>query len=835
MHPSGSAHGGSGILIKNNVSHHEGHHFSTPEFQATNVIIDQIAGPLQISAVYSPPRHTVKKEDYIAFFKTLGNRFLAGGDYNAKHINWGSRLTSPKGRQMLLAINSLTLNLHSTGEPTYWPTDPRKVPDLIDFFVSKSISPANITCSSSADLSSDHSPVFLNLNMNTKPILQQCHLHNSKTDWNLFKTLVSESLNSHISLKSDEDIVEAVEHFNHCIQNAAWESTPLHTQKLFSHTFPKRIVDLIALKRKARKTWQQTRYPRDKKILNHLSKSLKIILQTYQNTKLQNYLENLEATEKSDYSLWKATKFSSRAINSQPPIKTHGNQYAKTNKEKAEVFATHLDKVFTPHDIDPPSAVLLEVNKCLNEPHQLDLPIKKFSVYEVKKTINSLKTNKSPGYDLITSKILKELPNEGFYFLTCLFNSILVTSFVPPQWKTAQMKMIIKPGKPPEETNSYRPISLLSITSKTLETLFLSRLTPFINNHEIIPDHQFGFRKGHGTVEQVHRVVNCINKALDEKKYCTAVFLDISQAFDKVWHDGLLFKIKKSLPINYYLFIKSYLSNRRFFVKQGCEITNLHEICAGVPQGSIMGPLLYLLFTHDLPLPNQNSISVGTFADDTVALSSHKNADVASNNLQKYLDSISTWLMQWKIRANEAKSVHVTFTTKREISPPVTLNGIPIPQSNEAKYLGLYLDQKLTWKHHIFTKRKALGLKLRSLFQLLGPQSKLSLSNKLLLYKTILKPIWTYGVQLWGTAASSNIEIIQRFQSKILRIITNAPLYITNDQLHKDLRVPTVREEIKKIATSYHLRISHHVNPLMSRLMHHNFSRLQRRAPQDLI
>ena len=236
MHPSGSAHGGSAILIKNNISHYEGHHFCTQYIQATNVVVNEYAGPLQITAVYSPPRHTINKEEYIQFFKTLGNRFLAGGDYNAKHTNWGSRLISPKGRQLSYAIDSLHLNVHSTGEPTYWPSDPNKTPDLIDFFVSKSICKLKVKCTSSSELSSDHSPVCLSLKQNIQELPRPCHLHNKKTNWDIYKRLISESINPSLSLKTDEEITEAVEHFNQCVQNAAWAATPSINHK-FSHTF----------------------------------------------------------------------------------------------------------------------------------------------------------------------------------------------------------------------------------------------------------------------------------------------------------------------------------------------------------------------------------------------------------------------------------------------------------------------------------------------------------------------------------------------------------------------------------------------------------------------
>ncbi|CAG4981210.1 unnamed protein product [Colias eurytheme] len=395
--------------------------------------------------------------------------------------------------------------------------------------------------------------------------------------------------------------------------------------------------------------------------------------------------------------------------------------------------------------------------------------------------------------------------------------------------------MIAKPGKNPVEAQSYRPISLLPIPSKILEILILRRLTPIISEKKLLPDHQFGFRQRHGTIEQVHRLVEHINETYEKKKYCTAAFLDISQAFDRVWHDGLLFKVKKNLSSNFYSLIKSYLSDRYFFVKQAEETTELKSIQAGVPQGSVMGPTLYLLFTADLP--SIDGAITGTFADDTAILVSDNSPAVASHKLQSSLDQISQWLKDWRIRANESKSVQVTFTYKKETCPPVTLNGRELPQHDHVRYLGIYLDRRLTWKKHIFTKRLAMSQKLRTLFWLLNRKSSLSLDNKLLLYKCIIKPIWTYGLQLWGSAAKSNVDIVQRFQSKMLRLVTGAPWYVSNDRLHHDLCISTVKEEIVERTKSYKERIKHHPNQLAVNLMnaHTTTRRLKRRIPQDLI
>ncbi|CAG5000750.1 unnamed protein product [Parnassius apollo] len=261
-------------------------------------------------------------------------------------------------------------------------------------------------------------------------------------------------------------------------------------------------------------------------------------------------------------------------------------------------------------------------------------------------------------------------------------------------------------------------------------------------------------------------------ESLEGKSYCASTFLDTCQAFDRVWHEGLLFKLKNALPDHLYGILKSFLQQRHFIVQQGEALSDLCAIKAGVPQGRVLGPILYLLFTADLP--TSESLITGTFADDTVRVATRSDPKIASQILQKGLNYIYHWLKKWRIKANETKSVNVTFTLRRGSCPPVTLNNI-VPQADYVRYLGLYLDKRLTCQKHIFTKRKQLGIQTRKLYWLIGRKSQLSLENKILLYKAIQKPIWTYGVQLWGTASHSNIEIVQRFQNKALRMITNAP------------------------------------------------------------
>ena len=432
-------------------------------------------------------------------------------------------------------------------------------------------------------------------------------------------------------------------------------------------------------------------------------------------------------------------------------------------------------------------------------------PIQPFTSAEIIEAISRLNPKKAAGHDLIGNKAIKELPIKGIALIASIFNAILRLEHFPKAWKISLITLIPKPGKPIHEASSYRPISLLPTLSKLFERMLTNRLLPLLEELKTLPDHQFGFRKQHSTVEQIHRITHMISQTLEKEKYCSAVFLDIQQAFDKVWHEGLLYKIEKILPHPYYSILKSYLTNRQFIVKCLGATSATFPIESGIPQGSVLGPLLFSIYTADLPISNE--VTIATFADDTALLATHADPAIASSTLQRSLDYMEKWFQKWGFKINEKKSSHVTFTLRKQTCPQVTINNTIIPCKDSVRHLGMTLVRRLTWKKHISEKTTQLKEKLRKFYWLTGRRSKLNIQNKITLYKAVIKPAWTYGIQLWGTASNSNIEILQRFQSKTLRSLLNAPWYVTNETIHRDFKIPTIKDEIHKSRSKYQFRL----------------------------
>jgi hypothetical protein len=177
------------------------------------------------------------------------------------------------------------------------------------------------------------------------------------------------------------------------------------------------------------------------------------------------------------------------------------------------------------------------------------------------------------------------------------------------------------------------------------------------------------------------------------------------------------------------------------------------------------------------------------------------------------------WFRKWKMKINEKKSSHITFSLRQRQCPPFYINQTIVPHAETVKYLGLHFYQRLTWKDHIVKRRKQLDHKIREIKWLIGKNSTLSLENKILIYKAVLKPVWTYGIEFWGCATKSNPAIVQLYQPKLLITMANAPRYVSNHNLHTDLHIPYVPTVFQERIAKHRTTLTSHPNPLMEALL----------------
>ena len=248
--------------------------------QATSVDIKATPWRFTVAAIYSPPRYDILTDEYKDFLQTLGNRFIVGGDWNVKHTQWGSRQTTTKGRNLWLAMRDSNYDYISNGAPTYWPKDPRKLPDLLDFFVSHGLPRNNYLIHSNFDLSSDHTPVIVSLSTAAINNPLPPRLTTRNTDRNSFQRYLEENTNLNIRLKSPADLEQAARYFATLVQKAAWFSTPATEQQSdFVPNTPLHIRQLVAAKRRARRVWQRSHHAHDHHQYNRLSRHLKTAIQ----------------------------------------------------------------------------------------------------------------------------------------------------------------------------------------------------------------------------------------------------------------------------------------------------------------------------------------------------------------------------------------------------------------------------------------------------------------------------------------------------------------------------------------------------------------------------
>ena len=383
-----------------------------------------------------------------------------------------------------------------------------------------------------------------------------------------------------------------------------------------------------------------------------------------------------------------------------------------------------------------------------------------------------LNPRKAPGHDNLTPKLLQHVIDLIAEPLTYIYNLSVETGVVPSHLKISKVIPLYKKGDRWEPSN-YRPISLLNVFDKVLEKLIHKRLMNFINRNDILYENQFGFRPKHSTTLAVLELVDTIYQNLDKKYYVAGIYLDLKKAFDTVDHDILLNKLHiYGIRGKIWEWFKSYLKNRQQYLVVNECISSCREIQYGVPQGSVLGPVLFSLYVNDINYAVRGE-TLKLYADDTNLFLYDSSIDSLCMRANLSLESLYQWFLANKLSVSFDKTVYSIFLPNRipdtGLKPfRLYVNNIEIKRENCCKYLGIMLDEELSWRNHIEYIEKKL-IKLTSLFYKI--RQRLTPECRKALYFSMVYPHLTYAVELYGGAPESNIHKLQILQNKFLKIL----------------------------------------------------------------
>ena len=393
---------------------------------------------------------------------------------------------------------------------------------------------------------------------------------------------------------------------------------------------------------------------------------------------------------------------------------------------------------------------------------------------EIIKIVKKLKDSNSSGIDNISTKLLKSIIDEISPVLSHIFNRSILLGIVPSQLKIAKVNPIFK-ANDNQIFSNYRPISILPSISKILEKIIYNRLLDFVTRNNIFSPHQYGFRPNRSTHMAINDLYCKITSDLDNKHHCLGIFLDLSKAFDTLNHDILIDKLNSyGIRGIANCWIKNYLSNRKQYVVYNNIPSSYSDIICGVPQGSILGPLLFLLYINDLPLASPSSHFI-IFADDTNILFSHKDPSELEKLINNELKNISNWFKLNKLSLNIDKTNYMIFKNKHNNKPTpnlkIEIDNKHIEKVDTTKFLGILIDFNLTWKAHTVHITKIVS-KYNGIFRKVRPF--LNTDSLHTLYNTLVLPYLSYCTIVWGDKNNANLDSLFLTQKKIIRTCTNS-------------------------------------------------------------
>ena len=661
---------------------------------------------------------------------------------------------------------------------------------------------------------SGHKPLTFDLivTADEKPPSPRLQFSFKLANWSIYRKILNDQLakwDLHLPIVSPDDIDNYANFISESIVIATRAAVPQSTGKIKTE-ISSITKHLINMKHQLYRAWKKTGVGKTE--YYRARDQVALSLRNDRVNRLRRTIHALTTKKMNTGRVWAVVKkyHNKRTKQRFTSVLKHHQMAANIDTEKANLFATYFEtdvysstpntSAFHVHVSEIVKKIKESNNNSSINPRNLRLITSK----ELKSVLKHL-PNSAPGPDNVHNRCLKNFTNSLIDHLLKLMNASLTFGYVPRSWKTAFIILLLKPNKDRIQVSNYRPISLLSCVGKILEKIIKQRLTLELNQRHILPRHQAGFLEGRSTLYNILRLNRCARQSLDKRHHAAAIFFDIKSAFDSVWHDGLIYKLNDlRLPDYLIRWLISFLQRRTAHIELENQLSHSFELKRGTPQGSPISPLLYILYTADSMNSIPSGVDYGLFADDTAMFTSSNTTSNVRNRLQTSIIEFEKWCSSWKldIQPNKTELIHFSPHPRKRYSNPIHLkvSNTTIKPQSSARYLGVIFDQRLQWRDHvkhIETRAQSRINLLRFLNRIAPDSNEMIMIN---LFKSLVRPILTYGSSTLLNADDKIWNRIQIIQNKALRSALNLPHFTSATYIHKLINVPYIRQYSAELA-----------------------------------
>jgi hypothetical protein len=739
-------------------------------------------GNIKIRNVYIPPVNSCApgfEPDIKAILSEPDSLIL--GDFNAHNPLWYSSIQDARGDKLAEEISESDFGVLNENVPTRLPSFGQPTsPDIS--LASTSLLPY-IEWETKTALSSDHLPIIIKINTSIQTIKSDYRkfINFKKADWDKFTNITEERFSR---LPEPDNIHNAEKKFRKILNKASKKTIPGGRIKDIIPEIPTATTN----KMKERDNLRETNP--DSPDIQTLNREILQEVNLHRKNKWREKIN--EITSGCSSKLFKLIKNlnGKGCSNSNQAIKFKG-RYLTSSLDIANGFNKQYSSVVRHISSKTSRCVTRNIKKnSLEDPPS-------FTTQQTAEAIKASKASKAAGPDNISNLHLKHLGPIGVSYLTKIFNLSLALSIIPDIWKNSVIIPLLKPGKDPQDSNSYRPVSLLCPAIKILERLILPALSESLE----IPVFQHGFRKNHSTVSALNDFNDQVASGFSKKRppdRTVLLQIDLSKAFDMVSHDKLLKDLgQSSLSDPLKRWFNCYLKGRQSRVNFRNTTSKCRNIRAGVPQGAVTSPILFNYYLRNLPNPPKN-VQVVQYADDISIYSTGLDINALTEAINKFVPKVIEFLNERELIVSPEKSTVTLFTpdTKEyKIHPKVLINNIQVKLEHEPKLLGVTYDTMLTFSKHIRNITSAADTKINMLKSLCGTDWGQDKETMTMTYKAIARSAMEYACPIWSPIISdSNWEKLQVSQNKALKVSTGTLKITPYQHIHHETKVLPIRE-----------------------------------------